>query len=199
MDLLENLVKEYISQNELDQADRAEMERLASGELQPTLPDALLAEDETPKVVAVDVNQAMVEGMQDIRTALSGMKLPAKIKLAMFGNSVCRSLLIMDTNRMVQQFVLRNPRLRLSEVEEFAKNSSMADNVLRSIADSRDWMKSYSLKYSIVTNPRTPGDVALKWLRYINPPELKKISKSKSIPQLIAVTAKRRLMDMESA
>jgi hypothetical protein len=137
------------------------------------------------------------EVAKDIRAQLADMTMPQKIKLALFGNSVCRGLLILDPNRMVQQFVLKNPKLQQNEVEAFARNTQMAEGVLRAIADSNTWMKSGSLRYSIVSNPKTPGDVALKWLRYLPVADLRKIAKSKNLPQLIAVTAKKRLAEMD--
>lgn len=142
-------------------------------------------------------NHADEKQSTDIRAQLGAMKIGDRIKAALLGNSICRGLLILDTNKIIQQCVLRNPRLTLPEVETFAKNPNVGDVVLRSLAGSKTWMKYYSVKVNIVSNPKTPGDIALKWLRYINQPELKKLSKSKSVPQLVATTAKKRLIDME--
>lgn len=154
-----------------------------------------LAEDKPAQ--PADTIQSFSEDSSNIRSQIAEMAMPEKIKLALFGNSICRGLLILDSNRMIQQFVLKNPKLQLGEVETFAKNHQMSEGVLRTIADSKVWMKSANLKYIIVTNPKTPGDVALRWMRYLNVADLRTISKSKSIPQLIAITAKKRLVDLE--
>lgn len=159
--------------------------------------DPALAQDRPPNTAAAPPVALTDEGSTNIRNQIAEMTMPEKIKLALFGNSICRGLLILDTNRMIQQFVLKNPKLGASEVETFAKNPQISEAVLRSIADSKTWMKSASLKYIIVTNPKTPGDIALRWMRYLNVADLRKISKSKNLPQLIAVTAKKRLADME--
>ncbi len=133
----------------------------------------------------------------DIRTMIADMGTAEKIKMAMLGDGVCRSLLVTDTNRLVQQAVMNNPRLQESEVENFAKNTNVAEFILRTIADNKAWMRSYAIKYNLVTNPKTPQDVSLKWMRYINKNDLRVLSKSKNVPQLISVTARKRLAEME--
>ena len=134
---------------------------------------------------------------KDIRAQIQEMKIPGKIKLAMFGNAVCRGLLINDKNRLIQQFVLRNPKLTMKEVEEFSKNSNLSEHVLRSIADKREFVALYQVKLGLVLNPKTPLDVSMKWIRYIQSSDLKRISKSKGIPQVVASAAKKRLDEGE--
>ena len=58
-------------------------------------------------------------------------------------------------------------------------------------------MKSYSLKVALVTNPKTPGDLALKWLRYLHKADLRRIARSKNIPQVVAVNARKKLAEMD--
>jgi hypothetical protein len=137
------------------------------------------------------------EPEQDLRARLADMSIAEKIKLALLGDAVCRSLLIVDTSRLIQQAVLQNPRMQPTEVESFAKNPNVSDYVLRSISSNRNWMKSYLTKLNIVSNPKCPNDVGLKWLRHLNKNDLRKLAKSKNVPQLIAVTARRILADEE--
>lgn len=168
--------------------------------------EAVIASPDTiqvPQALVVDptssASPAAAEAIdmdRDIRSQISDMTMPQKIKLALFGNAICRGLLILDPSRMIQQFVLKNPKLGMNEVEAFARNSNMSESVLRTIADSRMWMKTYAVKLNIVTNPRTPGDVSLKWLRFLQEPDLRKIAKSKNLPQLIVNMAKKRVADL---
>lgn len=154
-----------------------------------------LIEERAPVPVAQAAAQE--EGSKDLRSQIAEMTTGQKIKLALWGNSLCRMLLILDTNRMIQQFVLKNPKLTMSEVEGFAKNTQVSEWVLRGISDSKIWMKNQNLKYILVTNPKTPGDISLKWLRYLTVVDLRKIAKSKNLPQLVAVTARKRLADLD--
>ena len=152
----------------------------------------------TEDAVAIQaaLTQEGVGDSEDLRTLLASATVPERIKYGLFGNATVRSILIRDANRIVLQCVLKNPRLSPTEVEEFVKNSQISDFVLRELSNSNKWMKSYSMKYLMTVNPRTPSDIALKWLRYLKESELKKIARSKQLPQLIATTAKKRLLDM---
>lgn len=131
----------------------------------------------------------------DIRRRLPEMKFGEKIKLALLGSSVIRGLLIRDPNRLVQLTVLKNPRLTEGEVEEFARNTNLSDAVIRAIADSKVWMKSYKVKLNVVSNGRTPRDVALKWLKFLNASDLKNIARSKSVPSIVATSARKMISD----
>ena len=124
-------------------------------------------------------------GGNDIRNQISKMTMAEKIKTAMFGNSIARGLLIMDPNRMIQEFVLKNPQLRPEEVQDFARNPNTPKNVLRSISEKNTWMKEYPLKHAIVCNPKTPPDISLKWVRFLNQSDLKKLNSSRNIPSVL--------------
>ena len=129
----------------------------------------------------------------DIRTQIAEAELPEKVKLAMFGTAVARGLLIRDANKLVQQAVLKNPKLTPQEIESFAKSPNVSEQVLRLIADSRVHMKSSEVKLAIVKNPKTPVDIALKWLRYLQKPDIKDISRSRNVSNVVSTSAKRLL------
>lgn len=168
---------------------------LASGkELEP--PSRLLPRDGA-HLPADLTREGGEETARDIRALISEMKLPEKIKIAMFGNGTCRSLLIVDNNRLVQIAVLNNPKLQEGEVEVYAANTNVSDYVLRVISERRRWVKSYGVKLHLTSNPKTPGDIALKWLRYLNKADVRKLARSKNIPQLVSVNARKRLVEME--
>jgi len=153
---------------------------------------AALQEDEPAKPI-----ENADDPCGDIRTLISKMRLPEKVKLAMFGNSTARGLLIRDANKMVQLFVLKNPKLTLKEIEDFSKNPNLSDQVLRHISSVQAWVKSYTVKLHLVINPKTPGDLSLKWLKFLNTPDLKNIARSKNLPQIVTVAAKKRLSDLD--
>lgn len=178
-------VAEDISQQELAQTI-AILEQPIAGEL----PEALFEESS----VVLPEAAAEAEGQVQI----GNLKLPEKIKLALFGNAVCRALLIRDSNKMVQHFVLKNPRIQPHEVEEYVKNPNLSEQVMRTISANGAWTKSYAIKLALVSNPKTPGDLALKWLRYLNVQDLRRLAKSKMVPQLVSVTARKRLADIDA-
>ena len=141
--------------------------------------------------------EASEEEITDIRQLIADMRIPEKVKTAMFGDAVARMLLISDANRIVQEAVLKNPQIQDSEIESFAKNKNTPENVLRIIAGTKDWTRAYSVQLALVNNPKTPSDVAMKWLKYLRKNDLRKIAKSKNVPNVVSVTARKRLELME--
>lgn len=133
----------------------------------------------------------------DIRAIIGDLTLPQKMKYAMQGNATCRALLVTDSNRLVQQAVMKNPQLRENEIEDFSKNPNISEQVLRAIANNKSWTKSYMVQRNLVTNPKTPQDISLKWLRYLRAADLRQIAKSKNLPQVVATTARKRLSDLQ--
>lgn len=133
----------------------------------------------------------------DVRHYLAGLSVAGKLKAAIYGNDVVRGILIHDSNKIIQQAVLKNPRIGPDEIEEFSKSTNSSDLVLRIIANSRSWMKSYQVKLGLVANPKTPQDIGIKWLRHLMAPDLKKISQSKNVPQVISSTAKKIMADIK--
>ncbi len=126
------------------------------------------------------------------------MGIPEKIKLALFGNQTARTLLLRDTsNRQIPLLVLENPRITDVEIMEIAKNPNMDERVLRAIGADGNRMKSYSLKLAIVSNPKVPVDVSLKWLKHIRDRDLRFLSRSKNVPQVIN-TQSRKLIQKRS-
>jgi hypothetical protein len=189
-DVLKEMVQRFKGTEDLPDKFVEEINKIDQATAEESLPEAM-------REKGADLTKESDADTIDVRRMINEMEMPDRIKTAMFGNSVCRAILITDPSKMIQLMVLKNPKLGASEVEDFVKNPNMGEAVLRAIGDSRDFTKGYSVKYYLVTNPRTPGDVALKWMRFLNINDLKKISKSKNVPQLVSVTAKKRVADMD--
>lgn len=179
--------------DEFTENDVEEMSLYLKGEGPMSLPVNLLLEAELEE----ENDEVDEKTSTDVRVLIASLNLPGKVKLAMFGNAACRGILINDGNKLIQMAVLKNPKIKEKEIETFAKSPNMSSAVLRVISESKKWMKSYSLKHSIVTNPKTPQDVALKWFRFLNKSDLKKISRSRDVSALISTQAKKKLAVME--
>ena len=117
--------------------------------------------------------------------------IPQKIKLAMFGNQAVRNMLIRDTNRLIPQFVLQNPRISDTEINEFARNKDLDENVLREIGNNTTWMKNYAVKVSLCFNPKVPVDISMRWIKHLATADLTKLGKSKNVPQVIATQGRK--------
>jgi hypothetical protein len=141
------------------------------------------------------INEDISEAKEaPLHAQIKEMGIPQKIKLALLGNQMARGLLIRETNKQIPLFVLQNPRLTENEVYEFARNANLNEQVFRTIAGNAQWMKSPSVKYAIVSNPKTPMDVSIKWVKYLQVKELRNLAKSKNIPQVV-VTQSRKLLE----
>ena len=122
---------------------------------------------------------------------INEMSIPQKIKLALFGNKVARGLLIRDPNRQVSQFVLQNNRLREGEVVDFAKNTNLDEQIHRNIARNPGWLKGYDIKVALVSNPKVPPDVAMRFVKHLQDKDLRKLAKSKNIPSAVSTSCKK--------
>ena len=148
----------------------------------------------TDLVQEIDAECQTEERAAALGTLIKEMKVAERIKLALFGNLAARTVLLRDTNRQIPLLVLENPRLTENEVLELSRNTQVDDGVLRAIGNNTQWMKNYSLKFNLVSNPKTPIDVAMKWLKFIKDKDLQRLSRSKNLSQVIA-TQSRKLLE----
>jgi len=121
------------------------------------------------------------------------MNVMQKIKLARMGNKEARGLLIRDRNKIVASAAVRSPKITAQEVEGFAKARNVSDEVLRIIANNRDWTRNYGVKLALATNPKCPVPTAMKFTHYLHERELRAIMKSKDVPSPISTQARRLL------
>ena len=198
-----DFLKQLIELEDFSESDIAELEKFLQSDKSVDIDQEKLLAASPPALkgasldalLKLEKEHASDDEIADLRTRIGQMKLPARVILAMFGNAACRGILVNDGNRMVQLAVLKNPKIRTEEIEVFTKLRTVSETFLRIISENKIWMKSASLKYSLVTNPKTAQDISMRWIRFLGAHELKKVAKSREIPQLIAITAKRRLAD----
>jgi hypothetical protein len=126
--------------------------------------------------------------------AIQMMGVSEKIKLALRGSRDARVQLIRDPNRLIRRFVLQNPRVTDDEIIVIAKNRTADDELLRIISDSRDWTKNYQVRLALVTNPKTPLALALRFLASLHERDIRRLAKSKNVSGTIATQAKRLVL-----
>ncbi len=125
------------------------------------------------------------------------MGVADKIKLALFGNKEARDILIRDPNKIVALSVIKSPKIMDAEVDAISKSRHVSEDVLRHIAGTKEWIRSYSIKMNLVENAKTPIPIAMKILSQIREPDLRKLAKNKNVSQVIATQA-RRLAETKS-
>jgi hypothetical protein len=110
--------------------------------------------------------------------------------LALKGNAEERAILIRDTARMVSHSVLKNPRLSDNEITVFAGMRSLHEDILRVIASSREWTKTYSVVVALIRNPKTPPGLSIQFLGRLGTRDLKIAAGDKNIPELLRRNAR---------
>ena len=174
---------------ELGEPEAAELVRkIEAGEDGIVVPAELLEEPEERKAPPP----------QNLYAQILRMSMAAKIKLALRGNRDARMILIRNTNKLLRRFVLLNPRIGEDEVIAVTRNKSADDELLRMIAERREWMRNYQVRLGLATNPKARLPIALRQLSTLGERDLRLIARSKNVPQAISAQARRLLMTVKA-
>jgi len=125
---------------------------------------------------------------------LASMTVPEKVKAAMKGTREMRSVLIRDPNKLVALSVLSCPKVTETEVESFARMGSVSEDVLRTIGQTRAWVKSYNIVMALVKNAKTPVAMSLTMLNRLNAADVRRISIDRNVPEALRIAARRKLV-----
>lgn len=116
---------------------------------------------------------------------IMNMKTKDRVRMARKGDREARSILIRDSNRVVATAVVNNPRITDHEIEGIASMRTVADEVLRLIANNRAWTRSYTVIYNLCRNPRTPIPTSLGMLPRIRTKDLQTISTNRNVSEAV--------------
>jgi hypothetical protein len=125
---------------------------------------------------------------------LRDMTIPMKIRLAMIGTKFQRSMLIRDPKKMVALAAIKSPSVKENEAGKYASNNSICEDVIAYIASRKDWTKVYSIKQSLVANPKCPLPSAMRLLPHLRAKDIANIARSRSVPSALAAQAKKLKM-----
>ena len=126
---------------------------------------------------------------QTLLQRLAKMTVAQRVQFAIKGGSEARRTLIRDSNKVVQRAVLQSPRLTDQEVEAFAAMSSLTDEILRLIANNRNFRKNYTVVRNLINNPKVPLDVTLHMLPMLNAVDLKRLVSNRNVAETLRTTA----------
>lgn len=139
------------------------------------------------------------EERQSLQAQIKEMNTGAKLKLAMHGNREARSILARDTSLMIRRYVLQNPRISDEEIVMMARNRQIDRELLDLICRNNEWLNNYQVRMAIVSNPKTPIAIALKYVGTLHMRDLRLMAKSKNIPTAVNSAAKRIVLRGGSA
>ena len=150
------------------------------------VPEELLKEPEEAKPVHESLYNQILK-----------MKVGERLKLALKGNRDARMILIRDPNRLIQRFVLQNPRITEDEIVMLARNRNLDMELLRKIGDHKHWPRNYQVKLALVTNPKTPLATALHFVSSLMERDIRFLAKSKNVSATVVVQARRLLLQRD--
>ncbi len=136
---------------------------------------------------------------QHIFQKLQKMAVPQRVRLALFGNLPVRNFLVHDKNKAVSINVLRNPKLQESEVLAFAQMKNISEDVLQGIARAKNWVRNYTIKLALVSNPKTPLGVAIRFLDHLHDRDLQNLARSRNVSSVLAKSAGRVMIKRKGA
>ncbi len=135
----------------------------------------------------------------NITQRIMKMSVAEKIKLATLGNREARTLLVRDSNKLVCMAAATSPRVTDGEILMLASSRTVNADVLRYIYTNREFLKTYSVKISLVKNPKVPLPTALRMMYTLQEKDIKELSRDRNVPQTIQSQAKSFLMKKEQA
>jgi hypothetical protein len=144
-----------------------------------------------PKSEIVRVKKPPEQRVQTILQRIQKLNVSERIHLALRGGKEVRTILLRDPSKEVVLTVLDNPKITETEVEVAAKSRSINEEALRKITKKREWMRIYGVILSLVTNPKTPPDIALKLVSELKTRDLSILEKNKNVVEGIRATAKK--------
>jgi hypothetical protein len=161
-----------------------------------TTPDAEVAEliEDAADVSTGVLHAADAKKRGSVILHVQGLRIHERIRLASVGNAAARRLLIRDSNRLVAMAAVRSPLITEEEIVQAAANRAVCEDVIRFIANSRDFSKHYAVKQALANNPKCPLALSLRLLSYLRPGDLKALGHSKNIPGALSSAARELLI-----
>jgi hypothetical protein len=161
----------------------------------PVEPDPLDDEDDEELAADADPLQPPDEENYSKYQLAIDMGVSEKIKMALTGDKEWRSIFLKDSNKLVNTAVLKNPRVTDGEVLAVVKSKTSSEELIRIVLMNKDWMKLSAVRSALVSHPKTPVASALRFMDSLTIKELKELSKSKSVSQVVVAAARRVLAE----
>jgi hypothetical protein len=192
------LVPAEVAQDRLEIIDEVEAGHLDRSWSELPLPKESPVEETAAGISAEQLHKLVLEETGEevpLRLAQRIRKLRTnqKIMLAIKGGKEERSLLIREANRLIQVNVVRNGRITEGEIAFIAQMRTVSDEVIRIIAQNREWMKKYPIMKNIVLNPKTPLALSLNFFKRLIDMDLKMVMRDKNVAEILRREVKRYL------
>lgn len=133
-------------------------------------------------------DETLEKKKQSLYQRIQAMNVGQKIKLALMGNKESRMLLIKDSNKIVATAVIQSAKITDGEVMAIANMRTVYDEVIRTIANTKEFTRHYPVQLALANNPKTPFPLALKFARMLVLSDLVKLASNRNAsPQLCKI------------
>ncbi len=106
--------------------------------------------------------------------------------------------LLHDPSPLVLREVLKNPRLKISDVQSIASRRPSRDELISEVVANSKWSKEIRVREAIVQNPFTPTGIALRFLPTLNFATIHQINGGGTLHQSI-VSFSKYLIELRNA
>ena len=134
-----------------------------------------------PESADAALEEAVRKSPESAHSRLLDMSVHERILCALRGSSEERAILVNSRNRLIQRSVLASPKLTDNEIERFAASRSVAEEVIRQIADNRRWLRNYPVIVALAFNPKTPVYTVRPILMRLNQRDKARISRDRNV------------------
>lgn len=204
--LLELAVRNGITLDRIPQFKDIAANILNSGSKQSKAPEVTAMEDAMFSALMSEAyedgpvgDMELAEEQQEEKDddSWSDMSVNRKIRLATLGSVFQRMRAIRDSNRMVAMAAIKSPGITDQEIQRYAGHRGLSEDVIRYIAERREWQKDYVVKVSLVNNPKCPLAHAMRLISHLRANDLRALARSKNVSAQV-VQAARRAIDKRS-
>jgi hypothetical protein len=181
-------------------------ELIAEASQEPTFDDLLfkeadalaqriaLADDEDTHAIDDEGKEQVKDKFVPLHAKLAAMTISQRIRTATLGNAAERAILVRDPNRLVAASAAKSPLMTENDAARISASRSVSDDVLRIIAQNREFTRHYQVKLNLVMNPRTPFSFAARLVPHLRDNDLRSLSKSKNVPGAVSQAVKQQLL-----
>jgi hypothetical protein len=140
-----------------------------------------------------ELAEAVKKAGESVHGRLLKMSVHERIVCALRGTREERAILVNSRNRLIQRSVLACPKLSDSEIEQYAASRSVAQEVIKLIADNRRWLRQYPVIVALALNPKTPVYTAKSILPRLTHRDKMRVSRDRNLPPVTRKIAEKLL------
>ena len=130
-----------------------------------------------------------------VHRQVAALAVADRLRLARYATRPVRQVLVRDVEKRIHLEVAKNPKTTDSELEEWAAMPGLSPEALRWISTQKRLISRLPVQVSLIENPGTPQDIALRLVAALPIGELHRINRSTKVREAIRRVARRRLME----